>query len=471
MKDHTACMRENFRLRNHLTGRSYLTEADPAKEDLNSAKQAYRWIEIIKREGSRAVLGGVCLFSSSMPQHVPFDPLAVHPTIWQLNTTASDESSESLQATITQLDSLTHDVQDALFSPVQESKPNSRAQLQAVSVDTRPGDLWDRVRVGLRLPIERQRRIRVEAEWFVRNPDYLQRVSMRASPYLHYIVEEVEKRGMPLEIALLPIVESAYRPVAHSPASAAGLWQIIPATGNRFGLKQNWWYDGRRDVTASTQAALKYLEQLHKRFDGDWLHAIAAYNWGERNVERAIQRNRKAGRPTDFWSLKVPSETRGYVPRLLAVSAIVAKPERFGITLEPIANEAYLSRVELDGQIELAVAAKLAGMTTKDLRWLNPGFKRWATDPHGPHHLMLPQSEVAQFNKGLTTLPQEQRVVMKRHYIRTGETLSAIARRYETNVITLKQVNNIKGTLIQAGDHILVPTSFKFASDKRSLTS
>lgn len=471
MKDHTACMRENFRLRDQLIGRCFLTKADSAEEDLNSAKQAYGWIETIKRQGFRALLGGVFLFSSSMPQHIPFDALAVHPTIWQLNTTASDESSETLEATISRPDSLTHEVQHALFSAAQQIKPNPRAEPQAVSVDTPLGDLWDRVRIGLRLPIERQRRIRVEAEWFVRNPDYLERVSKRAAPYLHYIVEEVEKRGMPLEIALLPIVESAYRPVAHSPASAAGLWQIIPATGKRFGLKQNWWYDGRRDVTASTQAALKYLEQLHKRFDGDWLHAIAAYNWGERNVERAIQRNRKAGRPTDFWSLKVPSETRGYVPRLLAVSAIIAKPERFGITLEPIANETYLSRVELDGQIELAIAAKLAGMTTKDLRWLNPGFKRWATDPQGPHYLMLPQSEVAQFNKALTTLPQEQRIAMKRHYIRTGETLSAIARRYETNVITLKQVNNIKGTLIQAGDHILVPASSKFASDEHSLTS
>ena len=201
-------------------------------------------------------------------------------------------------------------------------------------------DLWERVRSGFGLAHEVERsRVAVEAEMYSRDNGFLQRVSERAAPYLYHIVESVEDRKAPLELALLPIMESGFQPYAYSSGRAAGLWQFIPDTARHFGLEQNWWYDGRRDVYASTQAALEYLQLLNEQFHGDWLLALAAYNSGSGTVSRAIERNERAGRPTDFWSLDLPRETRMYVPRLLAISAIIADPASFGVDLEPIPNE------------------------------------------------------------------------------------------------------------------------------------
>src|SRR5690606_19652767 len=256
---------------------------------------------------------------------------------------------------------------------------------------------------------------------------------------------------MPEDLALLPIVESAYHPFALSPSRASGIWQFIPGTGRRFGLKQNWWYDGRRDIVAATRAALDYLEELHREFDGDWLLALAAYNSGERNVARAVERNRSAGKAIDFWSIAahLPRETRGYVPSLLAVAQLLAEADEYGVRWLAIDNEPYFEIVELDGQIDLATAAGLAGIDIDQLYTLNPGFNQWATDPDGPHALLVPAERASAFRAGLATLPPDQRMAWRRHEIARGETLAAIARKYGTSVDALQQTNSLKGYLIR----------------------
>ena len=320
-------------------------------------------------------------------------------------------------------------------------------------------DTWARIRKGLSLPDRTRPRVEREIRWYAKNQDYLRRTADRARLYLPYIVRRVEQRGMPLELALLPVVESAFQPFAYSPMGAAGLWQFIPSTGRLYGLKQGWWYDARRDVVASTRAALDYLSKLSQDFDGDWLLAVAAYNWGEGNVMRSAARNRARGKPADVWSLRLPRETRTYVARLLAVAAIVAEPDRYGVVLAPVADRVHFRQVALDGQLDLGVAASLAGITLDEIHALNPGFNQWATDPDGPHRLLLPRSAVERFEAGLAELPAEERVQWVRHRIVPGDTLGAIARRYRTSVTALKDQNGLASDRIRAGRDLMVPIS------------
>jgi len=237
----------------------------------------------------------------------------------------------------------------------EKSDPNSVISESGEPLTTQETDLWKRIGSGLTLTRNiSEKTTASKLAWFTRNQAYLDRVSGRAEPYLYYIVEELEKRNMPLDLALLPIVESAYNPFAYSPSRASGIWQFIPGTGKKYGLTQNWWYDGRRDIVTATDAALNYLQKLHQEFNGDWLLALAAYNSGEGNVGKAIRRNNKAGKPTDFFSLRLPRETRGYVPSLLAVAEIVSNPGKYKITLKPIANTRYFKQVDINSQIDLA---------------------------------------------------------------------------------------------------------------------
>jgi membrane-bound lytic murein transglycosylase D len=322
--------------------------------------------------------------------------------------------------------------------------------------------IWPRVRAGFQLPddIEHQS-LQNEIDWLARHPEYMQRVMRRADPFLYYILEEAEKRNLPTELVLLPIVESAYQPFAYSHGRAAGIWQFIPSTGRQYGLKQNWWYDGRRDIHASTQSALNYLEKLNKMFKGDWMLALAAYNSGSGTVQRAIKRNKKLNRPTDFWHLKLPKETRAYVPKLLALKEVINNPVQHSISLRCIPDAPGFRQVKTKAQIDLALAAELAELDLETLYNFNPAFNRWATDPDGPHSLILPVASADAFEKNYARLPADEHLRWSRHKIKSGETLSHIAVKYNTSVKHLKKVNNIRGNNIRAGKYIMIPVSSK----------
>ena len=330
-----------------------------------------------------------------------------------------------------------------------------------VQITVKPTDLWDRVRNGFTLKHSINNRVMAELRYYKRHKSYLDRIATRSDMYLYHIVEEAEKRNMPLEIALLPVVESAFQPFAYSHGSASGIWQFIPSTGKIFGLEQNWWYDGRRDIVASTDAALTYLERLAKRFNGDWLLALASYNSGAGTVNKAIRRNKKRGRPTDYWSLSLPKETEMYVPRLIALCMLIDNPSKYGVNLKSVSNKQYFSTVELKGQIDLSLAADLASISTELLYKLNPGYNRWATPPNGPHKLALPVDSIPKFQEKLAALPKEKRVRWVRHKIKSGEALLNIAKKYDTTVAVIRSANNIRGNNIRAGKYLVIPVSLK----------
>jgi membrane-bound lytic murein transglycosylase D len=320
-------------------------------------------------------------------------------------------------------------------------------------------DLLTRLRSRFEWEIAADATVERERAWYARNQAYLDRVFTRADLYLFHIVGALEARDMPAELALLPIVESAFDPFAYSHGRAAGLWQIIPGTGKRLGLAQNWWFDGRRDVLDSTRAALDYLEQLHRQFDGDWLLAVAGYNSGEGNVARALKKAAAAGKPLDFWGIKnyLPAETRTYVPRLLAIAALVGNPAAFGVTLPELRNEPRFAVVTTGSQIDMALAARLAGIETDALYALNPGVNRWATDPEGPHRLLLPIAQAGAFATSLAALGERERVEWTRHRVSGGDTIGGIAERYHTTPAVLREVNGLRGNTIRAGDYLMIP--------------
>ncbi len=318
-------------------------------------------------------------------------------------------------------------------------------------------DLFDRMRAGFKLYDPDHRTVDVQVNWYAANPEYLERAFGRAELYMYHIVAEIEARGMPLELALLPVVESAFEPYAYSRARASGLWQFIPGTGSRFGLKQNWWYDGRRDVVESTRAALDYLQFLHAEFDGDWLLAVAAYNCGENGVARAIRANQAQGKPTDFWNLKLPKETRAYVPKLLAMKRLVADPEGHGLSFSSMANRAYFDRVETYGQIDLRVAAEIAGLTYEELYELNPAFHRWATDPEGPHFLLLPVDAAEAFRTSVLQLTPDQRLRVTRYTVQPGDSVASLARQFETTIDHIRELNHLPTGVLVVGTELRVP--------------
>ncbi len=321
-----------------------------------------------------------------------------------------------------------------------------------------PKDLVDVIRDGLALDVDtKNSRVKLYLNSYSSSPVHFDRIFERAKPYLYHIVAEVKKRGMPMEFALLPMVESAFDPFAYSFASAAGLWQFIPSTGRYFGLRQDWWYDGRRDVLASTDAALTYLQGLYDSF-GSWELALAAYNSGRGTVANAISRNRNAGKPTDFWALSLPKETSAYVPKLLAASAIIRNPSKYNLVIDNIPNEPYFEVVEIGQQIDLKRAAQLAGMTTDEMHHLNPAFNRWATSPDGPHHLLIPVEKVYDFRTALANLPHEQRLQWQRYKIVPGDTLSVIAQRFDTTTQVIQEMNRMADSQILAGQVLIIPT-------------
>jgi membrane-bound lytic murein transglycosylase D len=332
--------------------------------------------------------------------------------------------------------------------------------LEAAS-ETASKDLWQRVRDQLKFEFQDNQRIAAQRNWYLKHPNYMQRVATRAKPFLHLIVEKIEQQNMPLELVLLPIVESAFDPFAYSHGRAAGMWQFIPSTGKRFGMKQTWWYDGRRDVLASTQGAIDYLNYLHNMFDGNWLHALAAYNSGEGRVQRSIRKNKKAGKPTDFWALDLPRETRAYVPKLLALADILSNADQYDFKWPIIDNVPLTQEVEVGSQIDLALAADMAQLTVKELHALNPGFNRWATDPNGPYNLLLPIDKVGLFSDELAKTDDKQRLNWVRHKVKSGDSLLKLANKYHTTTDIISNVNELKSNVIIAGEYLIIPVALK----------
>ena len=338
-----------------------------------------------------------------------------------------------------------------------EALAASEAVLLAAS---RENNAWYRLQEGMQLAPVDNARIRAQLKWYLDHPGYLQRVMERARPILPFVLDELEKRNLPSELALLPVVESAYQAFAYSHGRASGMWQIIPSTGRFLGLKQNWWYDGRRDIIESTHAAISYLDSLAQQFDGDWELALAAYNAGPGKIRSAVRYNKKKKRKTDFWHLtRIRKETRSYVPKMFALRELFANPEKYQLDLIPVTNQVSYEVVELDGQIDLALAAELAGISVNELYQLNPAFNRWATAPKGPHRLLLPREKAEQFKIGVAQVPPGKRINWVRHKIKNGETLSHISRKYRSTVALIKEVNNIRGNQIRAGKYLMVPTA------------
>lgn len=325
--------------------------------------------------------------------------------------------------------------------------------------------IWQRLRNGFEFADYQHPRIDKEVRRLQRSPRAFRLLMQQSEPYLHFIVNEIEAAGLPMELALLPAVESGFRPHVYSPNGAAGLWQFMPATGRMLGLKQDWWFDRRRTVRQSTHAAITYLSRLHTRFDGDWLHALAAYNAGSAKVGRAIRKARAKNRATDFWSLDLPGETDRYVPRLLALSRIVADPQRFGLELPAVSDTPYFALVETGGQIDLNVAADIAGLSVEDLFALNAGHRRWTSHPDGPHVLLMPVDRVEQFEESLAKLPDEGRLRLTRYLIQPGDSLGVIARRFNVSVSAIKQTNGLRNSRIRAGRHLMIPLSDSVIAD------
>ena len=321
-------------------------------------------------------------------------------------------------------------------------------------------DLFAHLRSGFALPAPEQASVTREIEQYRGHPAALARTLRRGEPYLHHIVETLEARGMPLELALLPAVESAFDPFAHSNRQASGLWQFVPSTGRHYGLDQDWWCDRRRGVLDATRAALDHLQDLHDQFGGDWLLALAAYNAGAHNVRRAVERSRRSGRPSDFFHLDLPAETRRYVPKLLALSRLVAHPEAFGVELPAISNAPYFVRVDLESPIDLDRVAELAQIPREELRALNPEFNRWVTAPDGPQQLLVPVPARDRFESALASFPRRDRLRFVRHRVRRVDTLYSIARRHQSSVDALRALNRLRGSLIHPGQELLVPVPY-----------
>ncbi|WP_271008803.1 transglycosylase SLT domain-containing protein [Paucibacter sp. B51] len=355
---------------------------------------------------------------------------------------------------------------EALGAPELEDslRPGMKIDLDA---PTARNDLWDRLRAGFQLEDLENEGVRRAEAWYSARPDYVQRMTERGSRYLFHIIEEVEKRGMPAELALLPFTESAFNPQAMSTAKASGMWQFVPATGRDFSLKQNIFRDDRRDVLASTRAALDYLGRLHKMF-GDWRLALAAYNWGQGNVQKAIARNQKAGLPTDYESLRMPEETRYYIPKLQAVKNIVQNPEKYGLSLPPVENHPYFLTVRIDRDIDLETAARLAGITLEKFKQFNPQMNKPVMLAAGSNQLLLPYDNAKAFALNLSAhrgplASWTAWVVPKTMHP------SVAAKQVGMDENQLREVNKIPPRmLVKQGSTLLVPRSAKRSEDVSS---
>ena len=362
------------------------------------------------------------------------------------------------------------------------------------TASTHKNTVWERLLSLYSLPDIKNPRIDRELYWYLEHPASLAILQQRAEPYLSHILDEIEAKNMPGELALLPVVESAFVPDAYSKADASGLWQFVPATGREYGLQQNDWYDGRRDIYASTKAATTYLKELSETFDGDWLLALASYNCGKGRVKKSIERNEYRNLPTDYWSLDLPDETEDYVPRLLAIAKLFAHADEYNVHLQHIPNRPYFEVVDIKSPIDLHKAATLANTPLWAFLKLNPGFNRSSTAPNGPHRLLVPVAQAQTFKRNLAMLPYSERVTIKqfneervaelRHQekheervaqirqevartilsqykVKSGENLASIASKNHTTIKSLRLANHLASNSVRSGMRLQIPSEAK----------
>ena len=344
-------------------------------------------------------------------------------------------------------------------------KNQTLASLKGKSVNTiqysQEDDLWQVIANRQDIKSVSNSRVQSRIDWISNHPEYLSLISKRAEPFLYLVVSELEKQNVPIEIALLPIVESDYYPFSYSHGTAAGLWQFIPSTGRMYGLEEDWWHADRRDVLASTKAAANYLNDLNKMFKGDWLLSIAAYNAGPGRIQRAIDTNIKLGKKTDFWSLDLPQETEKYVPKLLALSQVIKNPSRYNQKLLEIDNKPFLNEVELDSQFDLALISQWTGLSIDQIYNYNPGLKRWATPESLPYIMLLPEEVIYSFNDNLSKQDQRPKISWTRYKIKQGDSLSVIAQNYNTTIGQIMSVNELDNDAIRADKYLIVPLAQK----------
>lgn len=347
------------------------------------------------------------------------------------------------------------------LDPVLNYLPDALSYQPSASIEKGPADLRQRIISGYTMPELNSSYTGAHEAWYASRPDYMKRMIGRSQRYLYHIVVEVEKRGMPSEIALLPMIESAFNPVANSRSKASGIWQFMPATGKHFGLKQDWWVDNRRDVTAATSAALTYLQKLHGMF-GNWDLALAAYNAGEGTVQRAIDRNRKKGLPTDYASLSLPDETKNYVPKLQAIKNIMRQPEVYGLNIDKIPNRPYFTKVIAPEQIDAKLAASLAEISYEEFISLNPEYNRPViTETGNAHEILLPVSAANTFKLNLANYDKPL-VSWQTYHTKRGERMDKIAQKFGINVSQLREINDIPNNKkINGAQPILVPLGNK----------
>jgi membrane-bound lytic murein transglycosylase D len=365
-------------------------------------------------------------------------------------------------------------------SEASTSSENHNGNIAKNSKPLKNNDLWSHVRAGYQLneavPSIGEQRINGLIQRYSKHPKDIFQQTEQASLYLYHVVRELEKNNMPTELALLPFVESRFDPFAYSSGRASGLWQFIPGTATRFKMERNWWHDERRDVIKSTQAAIDYLQYLNRFFDGDWLLAIAAYNAGEGTVRRAIKRNKKAGKPTDYWSLPLPKQTQFYLPKLLAWSRIIAAPKNYNLKIASVADVPIFTSINVESQIDLATFADISGIPIKQVYALNPAFNRWATDPDAPHELLVPIEMAEGTIARLQSYPVKNRMQWQRYTVKPGDALSVIAERFGTNLSGIKKANKLNSSRIRVGQTLVIPkpskqaTFYKSSADQRLVT-
>lgn len=346
------------------------------------------------------------------------------------------------------------DLQPSMFEKIKQSvlRPFKQEAPAEVQPTAPPPVLWDRLRNRFMLnPHENDQRVQYYIKKFTHSKKHLKELMQNATPFLFYVAEQVEKYDMPAEIALLPMVESNYNPWARSASGARGLWQLMPRTGQYYGLYEDEWFDGCQDIILSTKAALGHLTYLKQRFNGNWLLALAAYNSGEGRVLRAIKKNKQANLKDDFWSLQLPRETRDYVPKLMALVAIVKTPEKYGVHLPLMDNKAYFTQVDLGKAVELAHAAKSIGIPEKRLTLLNAGFYKHKMQPNGPYHLCIPIDQAKSIINKRESIPTFTGERPKVYTVQKGDTLIHIAKRYQLTPQALKQQNRLQSDKIKIG--------------------